>query len=226
MAATTNIVTIAYFLTLISDWDDTNPAFPIKVNKTGSWKQTPNAKMNLIVRLRYSFMVPRYLIPTRLFKSDVFWKLRKKLKASGRTTKYANAAPTKNNIGEAIKKGKKANFSFLYKPGAINRQIWNPMKGNETMKPPKKDILTLTIKPCWSPVKIRSLDSFWFESSSVIGVAKKSNIYFENGNTQTMQIRKASTTQISLDRNSERCSMSGAFDNSISACCSWSFFID
>ena len=28
-----------------------------------------------------------------------------------------------NNKGEAIKKGKKANFSFLYKPGAINRQI-------------------------------------------------------------------------------------------------------
>ena len=29
----------------------------------------------------------------------------------------------------------------IYKPGAINRQIWNPKKGNETIKPPKKEIL-------------------------------------------------------------------------------------
>ena len=109
----TNIVTIAYFLILIRDWDETKPTFPIKVNNTGSWKQIPKAKMNLIVRLRYSFIVPRYLIPTRLFKSDVFWKLRKKLKASGRTMKYANAAAIMNKTGEAIKKGKKASLSFL-----------------------------------------------------------------------------------------------------------------
>ena len=71
-AAMINMETIAYFLILISETEDTKPAFPIKVNNTGNWKHMPNANMNLIVRLRYSFIVPRYLMPTRLFKSDVF----------------------------------------------------------------------------------------------------------------------------------------------------------
>ncbi len=129
-----------------------------------------------------------------------------------------------NNKGEATKKGKKANFSFLYKPGAIKRQIWNPTKGKETIKPPKKDIFTLTIKPCWRPVKIKSLASFCTASSSVIGIAKKLKIYFENGNTQTMQMRNASTDKMRRDLNSVRCSIRGALDDSISSCFFLLFF--
>ena len=52
------------------------------------------------------------------------------------------------------------------------------MKGKETIKPPKKDILTLTTKPCWSPVKIKSLEPFWLDSNSVIGIAKKEEELF------------------------------------------------
>ena len=80
MAAIINMETIAYFLILINEIEETKPTLPINVNNTGNWKHMPNANMNLIVRLRYSFIVPRYLMPTRLFKSDVFWKLKKKLK--------------------------------------------------------------------------------------------------------------------------------------------------
>ena len=36
IAAITNIATTAYFLTLMSEWDETKPTFPIKVNNTGS----------------------------------------------------------------------------------------------------------------------------------------------------------------------------------------------
>ena len=36
IAATINILTIAYFLIPISETDETNPALPIKVNNTGN----------------------------------------------------------------------------------------------------------------------------------------------------------------------------------------------
>ena len=43
----------------------------------------------------------------------------------------------KNKIGIPMRKGKKAFFSSLYKPGAINFQIWIEMKGNEKNKEKK-----------------------------------------------------------------------------------------
>ena len=52
------------------------------------------------------------------------------------------APPAKNKIGVAIKNGKNAFFSFLYKPGAINFQICIAINGNAKNKAKKNAILS------------------------------------------------------------------------------------
>ena len=43
--------------------------------------------------------------------------------------------PVANRMGEAIRNGRIAPFSLLYKPGATKRQIWNSSTGSVMAKP-------------------------------------------------------------------------------------------
>ena len=47
----------------------------------------------------------------------------------------------KNSTGVATRKGRKARFSFLYKPGAMNIHNWAAMKGKARNAAAKKATL-------------------------------------------------------------------------------------
>ena len=59
-----------------------------------------------------------------------------------------------NKIGVANRKGRKACFSFWYKPGATNLHIWIKKIGKETHKDIKKATLTCVKKPSCKAVNI------------------------------------------------------------------------
>ena len=87
--------------------------------------------------------------------------------------------PAKNKIGVAIRNGKKAFFSFLYRPGAINFHIWIDINGKEKNKAKKKAILSSVKKASCNAVYIKPCP-FSVSNKLTKGAAKKKIIDLQN----------------------------------------------
>mgnify|MGYP006206968049 CR=1 FL=1 len=81
IAAKTKDKTIAYFRNETSWLIDRIPNLTHKSKTTGSWKARPKAKMNVIIKERYSFILAWRVILIRSDWDD--WKLKKKFHAIG-----------------------------------------------------------------------------------------------------------------------------------------------
>ena len=100
------------------------PLFIKRTVATGISKATPKAKTSFNTKLRYWLMS----VITWMVSGDI---LIKNLKIIGHTTKKANAAPQKNKTTVESIKGAVSFFSFSYRPGDVNIQIWKNNHGIE-----------------------------------------------------------------------------------------------
>src|SRR3954468_2034130 len=94
----------------------TTPILTSRTSTTGTSKAMPNTMNIVSTKLKYLSMSVAIVTPTGV-------KSAKKRNAIGKTTKYANAIPTKNSNVDDTSSGTTSRFSCWYKPGATNAHI-------------------------------------------------------------------------------------------------------
>jgi hypothetical protein len=128
IAAIMKFTKIAYFLLRLRKLTLINPIFAKKTIKIGISKIAPNARSNLIASEKYSLTAGKDVRNSLLYPT-------RNLNAGGKTTKYPKAAPPMKQKVESIVNGTITRFSWLNKPGATKRQIWEKTTGQASNKP-------------------------------------------------------------------------------------------